>query len=85
MKVYGDGAFDSSDIHEPLESKGIEAAIKPRSNSRSDTPSEARGRNVGLYRRLGYRAWAKLKGYDRQWSAETAYSCIYEDEYTEYV
>ena len=74
VKVYGDGAFDSSDIYELLDSKRIEAAIKPRRNSRLDTPSEARGRNVSLYRRLGHQAWAKLKGYGRRWSVETAYS-----------
>jgi len=74
VKVYGDGAYDSSDIYELLESKAIEAAIKPRRNSRSDTQSEARGRNVSLYRRLGHQAWAKLKGYGRRWSVETAYS-----------
>lgn len=74
VKVYGDGAFDSSDIYELLEPKGIEAAIKPRRNSRLDTPSEARGRNVSLYRRLGHQEWAKTKGYGRRWSVETAYS-----------
>lgn len=74
VKVYGDGAYDSSEIYELLESKGVEAAIKPRKNSRSETPSEARGRAVSLYRRLGHQAWAKLKRYGRRWSVETAYS-----------
>ncbi len=32
VKVYGDGAYDSSDIYELLDSRGIEAAIKPRRN-----------------------------------------------------
>jgi len=74
VKVYGDGAYDSSDIYELLGSKGMEAAIKPRKNSRLDTPSGARGRTVSLYRRLGHQAWAKLKEYGRRWSVETAYS-----------
>ena len=74
VKVYGDGAFDSSDIYELLESKGIEAAIKPRRNSRLDTPSEARRGAVRLHRRLGHRRWARLKDYGRRWSVETAYS-----------
>jgi hypothetical protein len=74
VKVYGDGAFDSSDIYEIPDSKGIEAAIKPRKNSRLDTPSEARGRNVSPYRCLGHQAWAKLKEYGKRWSVETAYS-----------
>jgi len=37
VKVYGDGAYDNSDVYELLDSKGIEAAIKPRKNSRLDT------------------------------------------------
>ena len=73
-KVYGDGAFDSSEIYELLESKGIEAVIKPRRNSRLDTPSEPRRRAVTLYKRLGHRRWADLKGYGKRWSVETAYS-----------
>ena len=73
-KVYADGAFDSSEIYELLESKGIEEAIKPRRNSRLDTPSEARRRAVTAYKRLGHRHWADLKGYGKRWSVETAYS-----------
>jgi hypothetical protein len=73
-KVYGDGAFDSSEIYELLESKGIETVIKPRRNSRLDTPSEPRRRAVTLYKHLGHRRWADLKGYGKRWSVETAYS-----------
>lgn len=73
-KVYGDGAFDSSKVYELLESKGIEAVIKPRRNSRLDTPSEARRRAVALHKRLGHERWANLKGYGKRWSVETAYS-----------
>ena len=73
-KVYGDGAFDNSEIYELLESKGIEAIIKPRRNSRLDTPSEPRRRAVTLYKRLGHRRWADLKEYGKRWSVETAYS-----------
>jgi len=73
-KIFGDGAYDSSEVYEMLESKGVEAVIKPRRNSRLDTPSEARREAVNLYRRLGHRRWTKLKGYGRRWSVETAYS-----------
>jgi hypothetical protein len=73
-RVYGDGAFDSSRVYELLERKGIEAVIKPRRNSRSDTPSGARRRTVTEYKRLGYRRWADSKGYGKRWSVETAYS-----------
>lgn len=73
-RVYGDGAYDSSRVYELLERKGIEAVIKPRRNSRSDTPSEPRRRAITEYKRLGYRCWADGKGYGRRWSVETAYS-----------
>jgi len=73
-RVYADGAYDSSKVYELLESKSIEAVIKPRRNSRMDTPSEARRRAVTAYKRLGHRRWADLKGYGRRWSVETAYS-----------
>lgn len=29
---------------------------------------------MSLYRRLGHRGWAKIKGYGKRWSVETAYS-----------
>ena len=73
-KVYGDGAFDSSKVYRLLESKSIEAVIKPRRNSRLDTPSPARRRAVTQYKRLGHKQWAKLTGYGKRWSVETAYS-----------
>jgi IS5 family transposase len=73
-KVIADGAYDSSKAYELLESKGIEAVIKPRRNSRIDTPSEPRRRAITLYKRLGHRRWTKLKGYGKRWSVETAYS-----------
>jgi len=73
-KVYADGAFDSSKVYGLLESKSIEAVIKPRRNSRLDTPSEPRRKAVTLYKRLGHKQWANLKGYGKRWSVETAYS-----------
>jgi len=73
-KVYADGAYDSSEIHELLEEKGVEAVIKPRQNSRLDTPSEPRRRAVTRYKHLGHTRWAKLKGYGERWSVETACS-----------
>jgi len=73
-KVVMDGAYDSSEVYETLEQRGIEAVIKPRRNSRTDTPSEPRREAVSQYKRLGHERWAKLKGYRRRWSVETAYS-----------
>jgi len=73
-KVIMDGAYDSSEVYETLEQRGIEAVIKPRRNSRTYTPSEPRREAVTHYKRLGHERWAKLKGYGRRWSVETAYS-----------
>jgi len=73
-KVYADGAYDSSKVYELLESKRIEAVIKPRRNSRIDTPSEPRRRAVAMHKRLGHKQWAKLTDYGKRWSVETAYS-----------
>jgi len=74
VRLYGDGAYDSSEIYEALASRGIEAVIKPRGSSRPDTPSPARRRVVKEYLRLGHDAWAGLKGYGKRWMVETVYS-----------
>ena len=73
-KLYGDGAYDSGKVYGFLESRGIEAVIKPRRNSRLDTRCPGRRLAVGRVRELGYDAWAKLTGYGRRWAVETAYS-----------
>jgi len=73
-KLYGDGAYDSGEVYGFLESRGIEAVIKPRRNSRLDTRCPGRRLAVGRVRELGYDAWAKLTGYGRRWAVETAYS-----------
>jgi len=73
-KALGDGAYDQVEVYEEVEARGIEAAIKPRKNSSIDTPSEARRREVKLYKQLGHRRWSRLKGYGRRWMVETAYS-----------
>ena len=74
LKAYGDGAYGTGGVYELSESKGVEAVVKPRKNSRIDTPSEARRRAVRLYRLLGHKRWVRLKQYGRRWSVETAYS-----------
>jgi hypothetical protein len=75
-KLYGDGAYDSGKVYGFLESRGIEAVIKPRRNSRLDTRSPGRRLAVSRVRELGYEAWARLTGYGRRWAVETAYSAF---------
>ena len=73
-KVIGDGAYDSGEVYDLLEAKGIEPVIKFRRNARVDTGPPARRRAVSQIRELGYDAWAKLTGYGGRWAVETAYS-----------
>jgi len=73
-EVIGDGAYDSGEVYDLLEAKGIEPVIKPRRNSRLDTRCPGRRLAVGRVRELGYEAWARLTGYGRRWAVETAYS-----------
>ena len=70
----GDGAYDSGDVYEELEKRSIEAVVKPRRNSVSDTASPARRRAVEEFLDLGYEAWAGEKGYGARWMAETVFS-----------
>ena len=70
----GDGAYDSGEVFEALEARGIEAVITPRRGSRPGTRSPARGRAVEEFLGLGYDGWAVEKGYGRRWAVETAFS-----------
>ena len=73
-EVIGDDVYDSGDVYDLLEGLGVEAVVKPRRNSRLDTRCPGRRLAVGRVWELGYDAWAKLTGYGRRWSVETAYS-----------
>ena len=72
--LLGDGAYDSGDVFEELEERGIEAVVKPRRNSVVGPGSSARGRAVREFQELGYEGWAQEKGYGRRWAVETAFS-----------
>ena len=73
-RLYGDGAYDSGEVYDLLEAKGIEPVIKPRRNARLGTGPPARRRAVSQIRELGYEAWARIAGYGRRWAVETSYS-----------
>jgi len=73
-EVLWDGAYDSARIYEMLKGKRVDAIIRPRKNSIWSTRSDARRREVDLYRCLGHGKWAEEKGYRRRWAIETAYS-----------
>jgi len=69
-----DGAYDSGEVYEELERRGIEAVVKPRANARTDTGPPSRGSAVGMILELGHATWSEFVGYGRRWAAETAYS-----------
>jgi len=69
-----DSSYDSSRTYEYLEARGIEAVVKPRSNSRADIGHHFRREAVKLFKELGRKAWAKLKHYGKRWIVETAFS-----------
>jgi len=48
--------------------------IKPRKNSRIDTPLEARRAAVRLHRRLSHKRWFRAVSYGKRWRFGTAYS-----------
>jgi hypothetical protein len=73
-RLLGDGAYDSGDVYEFLENRGIEAVVKPRRNARLGVGPSARRRAVSKIRELGYEAWARITGYGRRWAVETSYS-----------
>ena len=73
-RCLGDGAYDSGDVYDALEARGIEPVIKPRRNSVPAAGSSARGRVVEEFLDMGYEAWACEKGYGDRWMVETAYS-----------
>jgi len=65
-EVIGDGAYDSGEVYDLLEEKGVEPVIKPRRNARLGAEPPARRRAVALIRELGYDAWARVTGYGRR-------------------
>jgi len=71
VKAYMDSSYDSSKTY--LEAKGIEAVVKPRSNSRADRCHQARREAVKLFKELGLKAWTKLKQYSERWMVETVF------------
>ena len=81
-KVYGDGAYDTSECREALVRLGIEPIIPPQKNAVSKTAPLNSGRshrNEGVAEISGLggddaarKLWKKLKGYHRRSLVETA-------------
>ncbi len=66
-KVLMDGLHDCEDTFKTCERLGIETGIKIRENA-SNKGLGRRAEEVRLYRKLGYKRWAKQKEYGLRWS-----------------
>ena len=67
-KVLADGLHDCEDTFNLLAQLEIETGIKIRENA-SDEGLGARPNEVRLYKEIGYKEWAKEKGYGERWLA----------------
>jgi hypothetical protein len=74
IEAYMDGAYDSVKAYRLLRSMGVNPIIKPRRNARTDRGPSERRVSVIMFKVLGEKAWSRVMGYGRRWSAETAFS-----------
>lgn len=75
-KVIMDGYHDCEDTFDLCNQLGIEPAIKIRENA-SGKGLGPRPKEVRFYQSLGYKKWAKQKGYGMRWpSSEGIFSAV---------
>ena len=76
VKVLGDGAYDSKQIFDFLEAKGIEPGIRPRRGS----SGKAGGSWSRMYATREFLedggAWKKKVGYGKRWAVESVFSSL---------
>lgn len=65
----GDGGLDSIPLWNFCEDQDLIPVIKPDKNARTDTGCALRDADVKEKKRLGYRRWAKKRGYGDRWPA----------------
>lgn len=69
-KYMGDGLYDAQKNFALCENLGVEPVIKIRKNASTDANGcMARKKQVLEYKELGYKKWAKQKGYGFRWPA----------------
>ena len=72
-----DGAYDTRRIFNRLEKEGIDTVIRVRKNSSVKTRgSPKRAEVVREVKALGYKTWAKKKGYGYRWISESVFSAV---------
>ncbi len=85
-KVMGDALHDCKETFNLCEKYGIETAIKIRKDaSTRSRGSPRRRREVREYKKLGYREWAKQKGYGMRWLASEGIFSAYKRMFGETV
>jgi len=77
IEAHMDGAYDSSKNYAQLGWMSIKPIINPRRNARVDRGPPERRNSVMILKTLGEKAWGRLMGYGRRWSAETEFSNAY--------
>ena len=66
---YGDGSFDTNILFDFCDLNNIDPKIKIRENAIQDpNGSWRRNKEVEKYKKMGYKKWAKKKGYGRRWT-----------------
>ncbi len=76
-KALLDGAYDTRRIFNRLEKEGIDPVIRVRKNSSVRTRgSPKRAEVVREVKALGYKIWAKKKGYGYRWISESVFSAV---------
>jgi hypothetical protein len=69
VKSYNDGAFDNRKFFNFLDKKGIESAIRIRSNATTNAKgSMRRKKETLLFKELGYKKWAQETEYGMRWA-----------------
>lgn len=77
-RFFGDGAYDTWDVYETLEGRGIDAVIPPRKNAKikqhgnSSKEPLARDAAIRAIRKSGRKKWKEEIGYHIRSLAETA-------------
>src|ERR671924_381852 len=78
VQVSGDGAYDTRNCYQAIETRKARAAIPPRRGARiwqhgnSSDPPRARDENLRCIRHIGRKHWKRKCGYHRRSIAETA-------------
>src|SRR3989344_3094541 len=65
----GDGALDEKNLWNFCQDQNIKPILKPDRNALDDTDCALRNREVKKRNKIGYKKWAKQRGYGHRWPA----------------